>query len=308
LFENLLSLISDRTKTIENYVLGKDEEFLDLVEDQVKFDENGEITVKSLIDVADIDIKEDEVISKLNNQIKAGEYDYDEAIRIIQEFNLNNSMKDDYLATLSPVNGNKVKVEVVPKTSYSYDKLVETIKNRSLQDRLKWYLSKHRVSVSFLEEPNIDGRYSTENVEKTIDGFYNLVQIAKGNKGEEALAEETGHFIIGALGENPLVERLLKILTPENQQKILGEDKYLEIMGRQNPDREVAGYLVGEALKKEPDNKTVIDKLIDRIINTAKKIFYRVKGDELGLLKVQASEIAEKIAEGFVTDNFEGSL
>ena len=89
--------------------------------------------------------------------------------------------------------------------------------------------------------------------------------------------EEAGHFVVGALGNDPLVQRLLEILTPQMQEQILGEDKYNELYGRQNPNREVAGYLVGQALRNELDKQSYISKIISRIISKAKRVFYRLK-------------------------------
>ena len=308
LFNNLLSYTNNRTQAKEYYAVGKNQDFLDEVEDKAKFDENGEITLNSLRTLANLDIEEDKIIKDLNTEIGAGNYSYDEAISRMQLFNGNHRMKDDYMATISNINGGKVKLEVVPNNDANVDKLIETISNRTLQDRLKYKLSQLGVEVGFLDEPNIHGRYSTENAEKTASGMYNLINIAHGEEGNEVLAEETGHFIVGALGNNPLVTRLLGLLTPQMQESILGEYKYREIYGRQNPDREVAGYLIGEVLKGEPDKSPIISKLINRIIGVAKRIFYKIKGDEISYIKSQAREIAEKIAENFMSNNFQGSL
>ena len=308
LFTNLLSYTNNRTQAKEYYTVGKSQDFLDEVGDKAKFDENGEITIGSLRTLANLDIEEGRIIKELNTELGAGNYSYDEAISRMQLFNGSHRMKDDYMATISNSEGGKVKLEIVPNNENNVDKLVETINNRTLQERLKYKLSQLGVEVGFLDEPNINGRYSTENAEKTASGMYNLINIAHGEAGNEVLAEETGHFIVGALGDNPLVTRLLNLLTPQMQESVLGEDKYREIYGRQNPNREVAGYLIGEALKGEPNKIPVIGKLINRIIGVAKRIFYKVKGDEISYMKSQAREIAERIAENFMSNNFQGSL
>lgn len=308
LFDNLLFATSNRAKTKEYYSIGTNEEFLDIVRDKAKFDSNGEITMKSLNDLAELNINEEDLIRTLNQEIEAGEYSYEEALSRMQLFNKNHKMNDSYMATITNSNNGKVKLEIVHNNEDNREKLIETINGRVLQDRLKYKLSTLGVEVGFLDKPNINGRYSTENAEKTASGMYNLINIAHGEKGNEALAEETGHFIIGALGNNPLVDRLLNVLTPQMQQSLLGEDKYLELMGRVNPDREVAGYLVGEALRTEPDKTNIVGKLINRIINTAKRIFYKIKGDDISYMKVQARELAEKIADNFMSDSFEGSV
>ena len=52
-------------------------------------------------------------------------------------------------------------------------------------------------------------------LKKTADGLYNLIQVINGKQIDKILAEEAGHFAIGALGKSPLVSRLEALLTPE---------------------------------------------------------------------------------------------
>ena len=57
LYEDLLTYTSNnRRLTKEYYAVGTNQEFLDKVRDRVEFDENGEITFKSLKEVANIEI------------------------------------------------------------------------------------------------------------------------------------------------------------------------------------------------------------------------------------------------------------
>lgn len=308
LFNSLLSYTNSRRQAKEYYAIGKNQEFLELVADKARFDENGEIKFNSLRTLAKLDIEENRIIDSLNKEIKAGIYNYEEALSILQMFNRSHSMNDGYLATISNVEEGKVKLEVVPNNESNKNKLIENIQNRALHERIKYYLASNGVNVAFLDDPNVEGRYSTTNAERTSDGLYTLIKIARGEKGNDALMEEAGHFVVGALGNDPLVQRLLEILTPQMQEQILGEDKYNELYGRQNPDREVAGYLVGQALRSELDKQSYISKIISRIINKAKRVFYRLRGDEVGYLKTEAKEIAEKLADGFMSDNFKGSV
>lgn len=308
LFTNLLSYTNNRTKTKEYYAIGKSEEFLDEVADKAKFDSNGEITMSSLLELANLDIEEDRILEGLNKEIASGEYSYEEALSKMQYFNTANDLREDYLATIEESNNGKVILKIVKNTDSNRNDLIEHIKNRSLQDRLKYKLSQLGVEVGFLENTSVEGRYSTVNAEKTANGMYNLINIAHGERGEEALAEETGHFILGAFGNHPLAIRLLNSLTPEVQKELLGEDRYRELIGRNNPDREVAGYLIGEALKTSENPKNFIDSLIHRLINVAKKVFYKVTKNEVALMKTQALEVAEKLASNFMSDNFEGTL
>ena len=308
LFNDLLHYTSnDRDITKQYYGVGTNQEFLNKVRDKADFDENGEITFNSLRKLSKLDIKEEKLIETLNEDIGAGTYDYEKAITKVQNFNRGSQFSKDYMAMITPEKG-KYKLSIVPRTSYNESTLEKTIAKRTLRDRLMYHLNKAGVSVKFLEEDDkIDGVYSTENVEKAADGMYNLIRVANGEKLTETLAEESGHFAIGALGESPLVKRLTDLLEEDVQRKILGDNFDSKAFGSSRR-REVAGVLVGKALMNEVDNKSAWNKLANRIANLAKRIFATIKGDEVLKDILNAENIARNIARNFMSSEFEGNI
>ena len=309
LFKDLLHHLSDRGLAKEYYAVGTSQEFLDKVRDKAKFDENGEITLPSLISLANIDIPQQRVLATLNRDIKAGSYTYSDAVAKLQSFNRNNSFKDRFMATLKyDETTGKFNLSVVPRNANEEAKLQKEISNRSIQERIMYYLNKAGVSVEFIEQDDKKGgRYSTINAEKTADGLYSLIKIAKGEDVTAALAEEAGHFAVGALGNSPLVKRLMELLTPEVQKRILG-DEYSEKELGLNSRREVAGSLVGRALRQEIDRKAPWQRLAYRIADLAKRIFHTIKGDEVYNAVSEAKKIADQIAGGFMSSNFDGNV
>lgn len=307
LFNDLLHYTSNRELAKEYYAVGTNSDFLNKVKDKAEFDENGEITFNSLHDLTKMNLKQEQLLNTLNKDIKSGTYTYQEAVNRMQNFNRNNAMNKKYMATIKEDKG-QYKLSVVPRTEANESSLYKTIQHRSLQDRIIHQLNKAGVSVKFLEEGNkVGGRYSTVNAEQTSDGLYQLIQIAKGKNVEDSLAEEAGHFVIGALGEDPLVQRLLGLLTPEVQKNVLGEEYNHKVLGKDST-REVAGTLVGKALVGEVEKRTPIQRLVDRIVSKAKRIFATIKGDDIMRASVEAREIADKIAEGFMSPNFKGDI
>ena len=136
------------------------------------------------------------------------------------------------------------------------------------------------------------------------DGLYGLIELSKEGYTTEALAEEAGHFAVGALGENPLVQRLEKLLeSPEVQKEALGDEEYDNANLGSNPKREVAGRLVGKALQRKLDNGGPARVLANRIANLAKRVFYQFTGNEVRWAAAKAEQIANKIAYGFVEGN-----
>lgn len=307
LFKDLLHYTSNRGLAKEYYAVGTNSEFLNRVRDKAEFDENGEITFNSLQDLTKMNLDEDKLLGTLNKDIKAGTYSYQEAVNRLQSFNRNNAMSKKHMATIKESNGH-YELSVVPRTEANESNLYKTIQHRTLVDRLIFHLNRAGVSVKFLEEGSKEGgRYSTVNAEQTSDGLYQLIQIAHGKNVTSTLAEEAGHFAVGALGEDPLVKRLLGVLTPEVQKSILGEEYDSKVLGN-NSAREVAGTLVGRALENEVENRTPWQRLANRIASKAKRIFATIKGDEIMRASIEAKDIASKIAEGFISPNFSGNI
>lgn len=306
LFKDLLHYTASRSEAKEHYAVATNQDFLNKIRDRVEFDENGEITFNSYKSIIGIE-EDDKLLDTLNRDVQAGNYTYQDAIGRLQHFNRNNPFNKDYMATIVP-NGNQYKLSVVKRTPTQERQLEEIIHKQSLQDRIIFYLNRAGVSVDFIRQDGLEGgRYSTVNAQQSADGFYHLIRIVHGEEVTETLAEEAGHFAIGALGKTPLVERLINLLNEDVQRQILGEEYDAKALGN-NPRREVAGVLVGRALQNKVDNKMAWQRLANRIAFMAKKIFYSIKGDEVRAAMLQAEKIARQIAEGFMSPNFEGSV
>lgn len=307
LFSDLLSHLNNRESAKGYYKVGTDSQFLEKVKDKAEFDENGEITFNSLRKLANIDIKEENLLGTLNKKIKSGLYEYNEAVTRMNSFNRNSGFKEDYMATIVQNDG-KFHLSVIPRTASAEADLQTLVENRTLRDKLIYHLSRAGVEVEFFEkEDGVNGRYSTINAKKTAHGMYQLIKVAKGEKLTETLAEEAGHFAVGSLGNSPLVQRLINTLTPEVQKKILGNEYDEKSLG-QNAAREVAGHLVGQAIIGKLDKKTVWGKLADRVVDLAKRIYASFKSDVVMQAELEAKEAARQIAEGFIASEQQGSV
>lgn len=307
LFKDALHFAPDRETAKEWYGIGINSKFLEQVDGQASFDENGEITFQSLRKLANLDVKEEGLLNTLNDDIESGLYPYEEAIAKLQSFNRNSQFADDFMATIKQ-EGNQYRLSVVKRNDANEAALEEEIENRSIMDRIKYYLNKAGVSVEFLDEGSkkYDGRYSTKNAQRAADGLYNLIQVSKGEKIKEALAEEAGHFAIGALGDSPLVSRLIGLLTPEVQKKILGNEYETKAMGS-SYRRELAGDLVGQMLlRNNPQNTWEL--MASRIANLAKRVFNTISGNDVANAILDAKKTAQEIAKGFMSSNFTGTV
>lgn len=312
LFNDLLHYTSNnRELTKEYYGVGTNQEFLDKVQGEVKFDENGQITLQSLRELTDLKthVEDKALLDMLNKDIGAGVYDYEEAMPKLQYFNRNSQFNDEFLATLEQTEDGKYRLHVVKNDRANLNALTKTISDRTLQDRILYYLNRAGVDVEFIEhDEKVGGRYSTKNAKRTADGLYRLIQVAKGEHIDADLAEEAGHFAVGALGNSPLVTRLMNLLTPEVQKKLIGskeiEGKYLGNQSR----RESAGYLVGKAIAGHIDERAPWQSLLHRIVNKIKRMFAHITGNNILRDAAEIEKITDRIASGFMSPDFSGDV
>lgn len=323
LFNDLLHYTSNNREISKQYYkVGTSEEFLSKVRDRedYKTDENGEITFESLNKIAKIDLETDKVIEILNKDIKSGIYNYEDAIKKVQYFNEHNTLPDMAMATMVPSGKNSYFVSVIPITkkvsdekgkrkevginSEEQQKLHKTVKNKELEKRIITLLKQYKVSVKFIEEEKEGGRYSTENISNAENGLYGLIEINETGHTTDILAEEAGHFAIGALGDYPLVRRIENLLSDEKvQRETLGKQEYEEALLGKDPAREIAGRLVGKALQRKLNGTSPIMVLANRIANLAKRVFYNITGNEVRWASAKAEQVANKIAYQFVEGN-----
>ena len=306
LFDNLLHFSSnDREFAKKYYFIGTNDEFLRTNARHVEYDENGEITFKSLKNLVSLDISSEKIINQLNKDISSGEHEYGEAVSLMTSFNNNSPYNDEYMATISTVEEGKANLQVIRRTTANQTALEETLTNKSLFDRIKQAVERVGGSIDFIDESY--SKYDTINAKKAESGLYNVIFLSKKGNLTADMAEEAGHFAVGALGNNPLVKRLESLCTPEVQERILGEH-YRDVQGRKNPRRETAGFLVGQYIMNEVDQESTLSRLAGRIVNLAKRMFYRLTLDDVGRMREEAKAIAKNIARGFMSGDNAGSI
>ena len=178
-----------------------------------------------------------------------------------------------------------------------------------LNKKLREILRSKGVSVGVLT--NMEARMSlagvtdfdTANV--TAEGFLEMIRIANGFQGEEALPEEFAHMALEMLGhDNILVSRLLSALhgSRESLQEAYDGmyDEYEKRYGSENVDKlvlEGAGKLVAKKLLYEQEIKShPVKRLVHRVVDAIKGLLRRFSRDEVQNAIFDANEIASKIA------------
>lgn len=309
LFEDLKHHLNNRELAKEWYAVGTNPGFLDRVGSQATFDENGQITLKSLRRLTDgLDLGAEKELDMLNRDIGEGMYSYEDAMSKLQVFNRTSQYNDKYMATVTPDSDGKYHLLVVKKNLANQTALNDLVGNRNLLDRIKYHLNRAGVDYTFLEAGETGtGRYSVANATQTADGLYQLIRVANDENVEGNLAEQAGHFAVNALQKSPLVSRLLALMTPEVQREVFGDPAMTTFTDQ--TAIEAAGILVGREIAGEIDKRSQFSLLLQRIKDMAKRIFRSfMSGDDVKKDMMSAKKIAEQIATGFMSPTFMGDV
>ena len=312
----------DRRQAILHYFLTKDSDFLNANSDVLKFNTDGEVTISSLKKAMDRngeygDLSSAKTLLYLNNELKSGEYNYSEALDNVLKFNRSSQFKDGYMATLERKDNGRYQVSVVKRTADAEYKLADHVQNKILTDAIRLILKDKGLSIDFLNDPNYTVQYSTNSDRYGVDGLYAIAQVLNGTNTAKETAEVAGHFIVAAMRGNPLIDRLINMLTPEVQKALFTDskapDKRDSFIVSENSAQEAAGILVGKALVTPLQEANVstflkigavpkgIWNLLRKIGRFVKSIFTDTPEDINKLVK-QAENQASTVAEGFISN------
>lgn len=300
----------DRQKTKEDYVTGTSDDFKERFGDKVKWDSNEEPTVDSYLEFSNREVDKSRRIAALNKQLESGEYDFDTALAKKNNFEKLNDddVNSRFEVLMTPVEGHKFKIQVVEISPEVTIKNIEAIKNKTLYDRILEAVRDLGADITYTQEKY--SSYSTENVEKMANGYAALIKLANNENVDVTsdAAHEAGHLAIGALGENNiLVQRLKNSLTDDVIAELMPDEKDI-IANSKNSSREAMGSLVGKYILNEVDKKSKVSRLLSRIVNSTKKMFYTLTMNKLQKMKLEAQSVAEDIAYNFMTQTNNGSL
>ena len=306
LFKDLLSFTSNnRSEAVKLYQITKSQEFIRQTDSKLSFDENGEPTMKSLFDNTTIDsyISEQQVMDKLNKDI--GHYkkgsrslnyvpdttsNFDSLVERAIKFNNESEFNNDYVAlvnkTIDAETGEKaLNIEVQKRTREKVEVARKMESNQRLNSRLREILNSHGVTVGALNE--LEQREGARGVtdfdvaKEAANGLVELIRLAQGSEGEVVLPEEFAHFAIAALGDNPLVNRLINIIQSNGlAQNIIGETYDSYVTAYKGDElrlaKEAAGKLLAKHLLENEDIPTAPYKnILQRLITAVKNFFSR---------------------------------
>lgn len=338
LFKDLLSFTSyNREDTVGTYLMTKSNDFIQEIGPKVTMDENDEPTLRSLLKVMDLDkiISDSKVLETLNRKI--GHYkkgttepmlvednseNYKDLAKQAIDFNSTSDYNDEYVALVTRSTdkdtNSMLGIEVVKRTAENADKANKMEVNELLNNRLMQILEEHGVKVGTLteleERLGVNGVTDFNVAKRAADGLVEMIRLAAGVKGKQALPEEFAHWVLEALGEHPLVARLLNMIDSHNMaSEIIGEeyeryyDEYDGDIDRLN--REAAGKLLakhllqGETIPSKP-----YKNLLQRLIQAIKNFLSKFSTSSIERAKLDADKQFGYLAQQILNGNMDDAI
>lgn len=344
LWEDLTKFFkSNRKESLAHYFLTKDSKFLMENSDILEFDVDGEVTIESLKKAIERDgeysnLSNAVILSTLNEEIEkelkargatGNKVNYSEALDSVLKFNRSDRFKENFMATMKKESDGSYSVKVVERNPQSEYELADIVQNKIVTDAIRLILQDKGLSVEFLDDPTYAVQYSTQNVHLDVDGLQAIASVMNGSSSSLETAEVAGHFIVASMQGNPLIERLVSMLTPDVQKAIFKGDKSVmrrdDFIVAESAAREAAGILVGRALiqpfldaQKSRNawgglglTRTVasgIISLLKKIGNLSKRIFRDKQEREIRKLVEKARDAASTAAQGFISNPDEADV
>lgn len=337
LFKDLLSFTSNnRSEAARLYLITKSGSFIKNWQPRLTLDENNEPTLRSLLkktNLSDV-IPETKVLERLNREI--GYYkkgmdrpalwvNNDKNYQMLKQraiaFNQNSEFNDDYVANIIKIQDSEsprvfigVKVEKRNRlNSVNADKMKY---NENLNNRLRSILETHGVSIGALTDlekrMGVHGVTDFDVARNAADGLVEMIRLANGIQGEKALPEEFAHFAIEAMGDNPLINRLINNISSNGlANEIIGNDYDTYDTLYHGDESKLAKEAAGKLLAKHLlQGETIPTKpyknLLSRVIQAVKEFFKNLSASSIQRAMKEADKnfgsLAQQILDGSIDE------
>lgn len=321
LYTQLKKYLGSREKALYWYTRAKSKEF-SKVFPNVKLDENGEPLFEELLTKCSLDkIQEESVtLDRLNKENYMEMPNTYAGIRDLQDkatvFNNNSPFRSNYYATIEEFqskDGTKSKIVIKPIREMSYNEKQKIAINVGINKRLEKLLSDWGIGIGALssleERLGLSGITDFDIALESAKGIKQVIKLAKGEKGQQALPEEFAHFATEAIGDIPLKERILNaIKNTEVLKRILG-DSYNDYSTLYNDNLELIaiealGKLTAKALNDE--NTYIPNKnLFERYLTSLKNFFSNKNSDEIDNIINDVMQSVYTLANNIVNNRYE---
>lgn len=298
LFEDIIEVLKDRKESWKLWAFTKTPTFKEAFPN-LEQDEHGEVTFPALVKALGLEESYDKIkdINGVLKQYGLSEKVFSNPEEAVQAMNQFNKKEKRFIAVATKdTEGKGLKIEVLPRDAASVQRASEQSFQNALTKEIIAFMRNLGFDVGFTSNPEYKGIFDPTNASFN-DGFYTVINIAKGLEGEEALPEEFAHFIIEGFISHPLVQRLLASIDASQLQDIFG-DSYEQYLKKYEGNmalmkKEAAGKMLAQYIKQKGTIKPeVVNKkrsLLSRIWNWAKGLFGKVTSEQVQQLGNNAS-------------------
>ncbi len=339
LFKGLLAYTgNNRSEATRLYLITKSSEFIRDWNPRLTLDENNEPTLRSLLQKTNLSdvIPESKVLERLNKEIgyyKKGtnspallvsnDENYQKLLQKAISFNQTSDFRDDYVAKIIKIQDTEsprifigVKVEKRNRlNSIDADKMAY---NANLNSRLRDILAANGIAVGALTDlekrMGINGVTDFDVARTAANGMIEMIRLANGIEGEKALPEEFAHFAIEAMGESPLINRLINNLSSSG---LIGEilgDEYETYNTLYKGDtaklaKEAAGKLLAKhLLKSEPIEQKPYKNLLERVVSAIKSFFKTMNASQIQKAMYEADKDFGRLARDILNGRMDEEI
>lgn len=315
LFTRLKNFLGDRKSAEEVYYRAINPALKERFPD-VRFDKNGEPLLEDLIIHCGIGYNYDKEVMLKNLNMEYSTKPVPKSLQSVIElqnraasFNINNSLSSRYSADITS-SGPEVQMIITTANGYERDLGKKQKFNAELNTQLIKLLNNWGADVTALtkleEASNINGVMDLDAGINAATGLKEVIRIAKGEKGQTALAEEWGHFVVDTVTNTLLRDRMLNSLRNEEVlQRILGSsyDRYYAVY---NGDidlmaKEALGKMMAQVLNSY-DPTAPNDRLFERYKNNILEFFNKRNPDDIDEI---INKVRDQVYE-FTTNAFNG--
>lgn len=301
LFKDLLFFTNNnRKQTNRIYYRTKNPQFQSNYSDILKYDDAGEVTMKSLfkLDLSSF-IEDSELIEKITKNYgfyKDGKpvvkddttENYNLSVEQAISFNSSSEYKEDFVAIVNRTSDRGIYISVERTTPEKQALSQKMTAAYNLNRKIREFLGKNGISVGSLNSLDLalsrSGIADFSKAFKEGEGIAELIRIAQGSKGEEVLPEEFTHFIIEALKDEPTVIRLVNLMNNrELAKEVLGESysSYETLTDNALAHEAAARLLLDSIYESENLPNGIWNRLLSRVKERFNERFSRMDREQL---------------------------
>lgn len=291
-------------------------QFLNDFKDTLSLDAEGIPTFDSLMANSHIQefIGDQQVIQVLQKDMPSREdtlSNYNDCLNEAFEFNTKNSNRSKFTAVVENNNG-KVQAVIRPKSEEADNAFQGQYAANRLNESLAKILDPLGITVGMLLDAEVQaGRVGVTDFNMALrlaNDTISMIRISNNMEGAMALSEEYSHILIGALRDNPLVQRALNSLASEEDalRQVLG-DEYMDTHDFQEGDRLLmAEEALGQMLRNQMQNQITSPRsrtLVGRLFDYVKGLFRRLSMDDVQRAIQDAEGAMSRLAKDILSGN-----